>query len=95
MIVGPLITRPVMTALGTPEEIHEMSCTYLVILFGGIIGCAFYNILAGVLRGLGDSVMPVIFLIIACLLNIVLDVWFVAGFHWMWLVWRLPLLSPR
>ena len=82
MIVGPLITRPVMTALGTPEEIHEMSCTYLVILFGGIIGCAFYNILAGVLRGLGDSVMPVIFLIIACLLNIVLDVWFVAGFHW-------------
>lgn len=82
MIVGLLITRPVMTALGTPEEIHEMSCTYLVILFGGIIGCAFYNILAGVLRGLGDSVMPEIFLIIACLLNIVLDVWFVAGFHW-------------
>ena len=70
MIVGPLITRPVM------------SCTYLVILFGGIIGSAFYNILAGVLRGLGDSVMPVIFLIIACLLNIGLDIWFVAGFHW-------------
>ena len=82
MIVGPLITRPVMTALGTPEEIYEMSCTYLVILFGGIIGSAFYNILAGVLRGLGDSVMPVIFLIIACLLNIGLDIWFVAGFHW-------------
>ena len=34
------------------------------------------------LRGLGDSVTPVVFLIIACLLNIVLDVWFVAGFHW-------------
>ncbi len=82
MILGPLITRPVMTALGTPSDIHEMACTYLVILFAGIIGSAFYNIISGVLRGLGDSVMPVIFLIIACLLNIVLDVLFVAGFHW-------------
>ena len=82
MVVGPLITPPVMSALGTPEEIYDMSCTYLIILFAGIVGSAFYNILSGVLRGLGDSVMPVIFLIIACLLNIVLDVWFVAGFHW-------------
>ena len=82
MVVGPLITPPVMSALSTPPEIYDMACTYLVILFAGIIGSAFYNILSGVLRGLGDSVMPVIFLIIACLLNIVLDVWFVAGFHW-------------
>ncbi len=82
MVVGPLITRPVMSLLSTPEEIFEMACAYLIILFVGIIGSAFYNILSGVLRGLGDSVMPVIFLIIACLLNIVLDVWFVAGFHW-------------
>lgn len=82
MVVGPLITSPIMTALGTPEEIHQMACTYLVILFVGIIGSAYYNILAGVLRGLGDSVMPVIFLIIACMLNIVLDVWFVVGFRW-------------
>ena len=65
-----------------PPEIYDMACTYLVILFAGIIGSAFYNILSGVLRGLGDSVTPVVFLIIACLLNIVLDVWFVAGFHW-------------
>ena len=82
MVVGPLITPPVMSALSTPPEIYDMACTYLVILFAGIIGSAFYNILSGVLRGLGDSVTPVVFLIIACLLNIVLDVWFVAGFHW-------------
>lgn len=82
MVVGPLITPPVMSALSTPPEIYDMSCTYLVILFAGIVGSAFYNILSGVLRGLGDSVTPVVFLIIACLLNIVLDVWFVAGFHW-------------
>ena len=71
-----------MSALSTPPEIYDMACTYLVILFAGIVGSAFYNILSGVLRGLGDSVTPVVFLIIACLLNIVLDVWFVAGFHW-------------
>jgi len=82
MVVGPLITPPVMSALSTPPEIYDMACTYLVILFAGIVGSAFYNILSGVLRGLGDSVTPVVFLIIACLLNIVLDVWFVAGFHW-------------
>ena len=82
MIVGPLVTRPIMSLLGTPEDIFEDACIYLVIIFAGIIGSGYYNILSGVLRGLGDSVMPVIFLIIACLLNIGLDIWFVAGLHW-------------
>lgn len=80
MIVGPLVTRPVMAALQTPPEIYDMACDYLVILFVGIIGCAYYNILSGILRGLGDSVMPLFFLLIACGLNIVLDIVFVAGF---------------
>lgn len=81
MVLGPLITRPVMALLDTPADIYEMSCEYLVILFLGIVGCAYYNIISGVLRGLGDSIMPLIFLIVACLLNIVLDIWFVAGFQ--------------
>ena len=80
MVLGPLITRPVMALLDTPADIYEMSCEYLVILFAGIIGCAYYNIISGVLRGLGDSMMPLVFLIIACVLNIGLDIWFVAGF---------------
>lgn len=81
MIVGPLITHPVMSLLDTPADIYEMSCTYLIILFSGIIGSAYYNIISGVLRGLGDSIMPLIFLIVACVLNIGLDIWFVAGFR--------------
>ena len=81
MVLGPLITRPVMALLDTPADIYEMSCTYLVILFAGIIGCAYYNIISGILRGLGDSIMPLIFLIVACVLNIILDIWFVAGFQ--------------
>ena len=81
IVVGPLITGWAMSLLQTPEDIYVMACEYLVILFLGIIGSAFYNILSGILRGLGDSVMPLIFLVIACGLNIVLDIWFVASFH--------------
>lgn len=81
MIVGPLVTHPVMSLLDTPPEIYEMACEYLIILFLGIIGSAYYNIISGVLRGLGDSIMPLVFLMTACILNIGLDVWFVAGFQ--------------
>ena len=52
------------------------------ILFIMICGGAFYNVLSGILRGLGDSVSALLFLLVATLLNIVLDVWFVASFHW-------------
>lgn len=82
MVVGPLLTRPLMTLLDTPAEIYEMACSYLTIIFLGIVGCAYYNIVSGMLRGLGDSVMPLVFLIVACGLNIVLDLLFVAVFRW-------------
>lgn len=81
-VVGPLTSPPIMAMLGTPGDIYQMSCDYLIIMFLGIIGGAYYNIIAGVLRGLGDSIMPLLFLMVACGLNIVLDLWFVAGLHW-------------
>jgi len=80
MILGPIITRPVMSLLDTPQDIFDMACDYMLILFLGFIGSAFYNVISGVLRGLGDSIMPLVFLLVACVLNIGLDVWFVAGF---------------
>ncbi len=79
MVVGPLVTHPVMSLLDTPQDIYQMACDYLIIIFLGIIGSAYYNIISGVLRGLGDSIMPLVFLLVACFLNIGLDVWFVAG----------------
>ena len=82
MVVGPLVTHPLMSLLNTPEDIYADSCTYLIIIFLGILGGAGYNILSGVLRGLGDSFMPLVYLVIACLLNIVLDLLFVVSFHW-------------
>ncbi len=81
-ILGPLISRPMMSLLNTPADIFEQSCTYLNIIFLGIIGMAYYNILSGMLRGLGDSMTPLLFLLVACGLNIVLDIWFVAGLGW-------------
>ena len=80
MVVGPLITHPIMTALETPDDIYEASCIYMIIIFLGFMGSGFYNIISGVLRGLGDSIMPLVFLLVACGLNIVLDILFVAGF---------------
>lgn len=81
MILAPLVTMPLLKLLNTPDEIIEWCNGYLRILFFGIAGCAFYNILGGMLRGLGDSVSALIYLVIATLLNIVLDIYFVASLN--------------
>ncbi|MBQ1312921.1 MAG: MATE family efflux transporter [Blautia sp.] len=78
MVVGPIISLPLLRLLGTPESIIYWCRNYLIILFLGMGGIGFYNILSGILRGLGDSVSPLIYLLIATLLNIVLDYTFVA-----------------
>lgn len=80
MIFGPLITRPMLKLLNTPETILDWSANYLNILFWGILGVGYYNILTGILRGLGDSFSSLLYLIVACVLNIVLDLLFVAVF---------------
>lgn len=82
MLVGPVIVKPFLRLVGIPADIFDMTASYLIIIFVGIIGMAFYNILAGVLRGMGDSVMPLVFLLVACAINIVLDLLFVVVFHW-------------
>ena len=80
MIVGPLITRPMLNLLDTPASIIDWCEDYLNIYFYGILGFFMYNMLSGVLRGLGDSTSALIFLLVAAVLNVVLDLWFVAGF---------------
>lgn len=80
MVLGPLVTRPLLVLLNTPESIIDWCNDYLVIYYVGIAGFAYYNILAGVLRGLGDSISALVFLLVATVLNVGLDIWFVAGF---------------
>ena len=81
MIVGPIVTRPLLRLLNTPDSIMEWCASYLNILFIGVVGMAYYNILSGILRGLGDSVSALIYLLIATALNIFLDILFVASFE--------------
>ena len=80
MIIGPLVSGPLLSYLDTPESIIGWCESYLNIIFIGIMGMAYYNILGGVLRGLGDSVSALLNLLIATIVNIVLDILFVASF---------------
>ncbi len=81
MIIGPLLARPLLTLLGTPVSIIDWCTSYLTILFLGFAGTGYYNILGGVLRGLGDSISALLYLIVATIINIVLDLVFVAYFN--------------
>lgn len=77
-LLGVFLSRPILNLLDTPENIFEGAANYLIIWMAGFIGCAFYNMGSGILRGVGDSIMPLVYLILACGLNIVLDIFFVA-----------------
>ncbi len=79
MVVG-YFASPWLIGLTTPPtpEVGRGATEYLQIFFLGIIGSGLYNIVSGILRGMGDSVFPLLFLLIACVLNIILDVQFVA-----------------
>ncbi len=81
MIIGPIVTRPLLSLLNTPGSIIDWSTSYLNIFFIGIAGFAYFNILAGVLRGLGDSISALVFLLISTVLNVGLDLLFVAKFN--------------
>ena len=81
MIIGPLITRPLLSLLNTPESIINWSADYLNIFFIGCAGFAYFNILSGVLRGLGDSVSALIYLLVSTVINVGLDILFVAKFN--------------
>jgi putative MATE family efflux protein len=82
MAIGIVITDPLLRLLNTPEEIFGLARDYLLAILLGISGAVFYNGLSGILRGMGDSLVPLLFLIITCLLNVGLDLLFVAVFHW-------------
>lgn len=78
MVAASLVARPLLELLDTPESIIGWCHSYLLILFIGSAGLAYYNILSGILRGLGDSVSALAYLLVSTVINIVLDLLFVA-----------------
>ena len=76
-----VLCRPILQAMRTPDNIIDGSYTYIVVIFAGIPVTFLYNMTAAVIRSLGDSRTPVIFLIMSAVLNIFLDLICILVFH--------------
>lgn len=76
-----LFTKPLLDVMKTPADIYAGSYSYISVIFGGIFAAMIYNMVSGILRALGDSKTPLIFLIIASFLNVILDLVFIINFN--------------
>lgn len=81
-IVGVAFAKPILTLMNTPEANMKDAVTYMQIVCGATIVVALYNGISSILRALGDSKTPLIFLIVASFINVGLDLLFVLVFHW-------------
>ncbi len=81
-VIGIASARWVLAALDTPEIILDDAVVYMRVSCAGILAIAAYNGVASVLRALGDSKTPLYFMVVACFINIGLDLLFVIGFEW-------------
>ena len=87
LIIGIILTvlfmvfmRPWLVLMNTPSDIYADAYAYIMIISGGILAQMLYNLLASILRALGNSKVPLYFLILSALLNIVLDLVFIIAF---------------
>lgn len=81
-IVGMLLTRPLLQLTKVPMELMEDAVTYMMICMGTQLAVTAYYAVFSVLRALGDSKTPLVFMVVSCLTNVVLDLLFVAVFRW-------------
>lgn len=79
-VLTVFLCKPLLILLKTPGNVLEMAYSYFVIILAGIPVVLFYNILSGIIRSVGDSKTPLVFLILSALLNIALDLLFIAVF---------------
>lgn len=81
-IIGVLISPLLLFMMGVPDDIFQMTLTYVRVYFAGMGVSLFYNIGSGILRAMGNSKTPFYALIVASLLNVILDLIFIAVFNW-------------
>lgn len=79
-IVGCMVLKPLLQVLNTPAEIIDEAYKYIFIITLFIIVMFAYNLFTGLLRAIGNSVVPLIFLVFSSVLNVFLDWWFVTAF---------------
>jgi putative MATE family efflux protein len=77
MLVSVLSARPLLALLRTPAEIADDAYRYIIIIFWGIPSAALFNLLSNTMRAVGDSHTPLLFLVLACVINIILDLVFI------------------
>lgn len=73
--------RPISTLMQAPTEALDLTASYVRICGGGIIFIVAYNLLSAIFRGLGDSKSPLLFVFVACIVNVFGDLFLVAGLH--------------
>ena len=81
-VLAVCFLRPLMHLMHTPEGIFSDAYRYILLICLGLPATMAYNMFASLLRSVGNSVTPLVFLIVSSLTNILLDLLFVAGFHW-------------
>ncbi len=81
-IIGLLTASPILKLLGTPDNVFPHALTYLNIFYIGLLPMFGYNVVSAILRGLGDSKTPTVFIVVATIVNIGLDMLFVWVFDW-------------
>ena len=81
-VVGLLLMPKILIWMKTPESVLPSSLSYFTVYFAGVSTVIMYNICMSILRSLGDSIHPLYYLILSSILNVVLDLLFVAVFHW-------------
>ena len=79
-ILSMLFCRQILEIMQTPVEIIDGAYDYLMVIFAGIFSSIAFNLLSNIFRSIGDAKTPLYFLVIACIMNIILDVVFIAGF---------------
>ncbi len=80
-VIGVSFSETFLKWMGTPDNVRELSAVYMRIYFGGIVFMLVYNFAASILRAAGDTKSPLIFLSIAGVVNVVLNLIFVTVFH--------------
>ena len=80
-IFGMSYVRPMLYLMATPEDVFDNAASYLNIYFAGISGLLIYNMGSGILRAVGNTTLPLMFLVLTSILNIILDLFFVISLH--------------
>lgn len=80
-VVGMVLSPQILILMATPENVMVNSVAYLRLYFAGSLGFVLYNIFVGILQAVGDSRHPLYYLILSSIINVVLDITFIRGFH--------------